>query len=167
MPAIKAEYIWIDGQQPTAKLRSKTKVLNHAVSHLEDIPEWGFDGSSTMQAAGHKSDCLLKPVFFVKDPVRDENNILVLCEVCNPDGTPHKSNTRAKLREIAATYKDHEAWFGIEQEYTFFQGARPLGWPNSGFPAPQGGYYCGVGADEVFGRETMQLHSRVLPEVDS
>jgi hypothetical protein len=36
---------------------------------------------------------------------------------------------------------------------TFFEGARPLGFPVGGFPAPQGGYYCGVGADEIFGRE--------------
>jgi glutamine synthetase len=49
-------------------------------------------------------------------------------------------------------------WFGIEQEYTFFDGIKPLGWPNNGFPAPQFGYYCGVGADEVFGREIVEEH---------
>ncbi|MEX2246553.1 MAG: glutamine synthetase, partial [Dehalococcoidia bacterium] len=28
-----------------------------------------------------------------------------------------------------------------------------------GFPAPQGGYYCGVGADEVFGRPIVESHT--------
>ena len=35
----------------------------------------------------------------------------------------------------------------------------PLGWPDRGFPAPQGGYYCGVGYDEVFGREVVEAHA--------
>ena len=29
---IKAEYIWIDGQTPTAKLRSKTKVMEQGTA---------------------------------------------------------------------------------------------------------------------------------------
>lgn len=65
-----AEYIWIDGKKPTAKLRSKSKVIDGPVEKLEQIPAWGFDGSSTEQAEGHFSDCLLKPVYFVPDPVR-------------------------------------------------------------------------------------------------
>lgn len=153
-----AEYIWVDGQQPTAKLRSKTKILTSRVQKLEDLPDWGFDGSSTEQAAGESSDCMLKPVFFCHDPIRGGENILVMCEVLNPDGSVHKSNTRARLREVTNTFKHQEPWFGIEQEYTFFEGARPLGWPNSGFPAPQGDYYCGVGADEVFGRNIVEDH---------
>ena len=159
MAKITAEYIWIDGQKPTAKLRSKTKILAGPVKKLGDIPEWGFDGSSTYQAEGHFSDLLLRPVRFVPDPLHREDDILVLCEVFNPDGTPHWSNNRARLREVAEQYKDHEPWFGIEQEYTFFEGQTPLGWPDRGFPAPQGGYYCGVGADEVFGREVVEAHA--------
>ena len=164
MQPIMAEYIWVDGQKPTAKLRSKTKILPNAVSHLSEIPEWGFDGSSTMQAEGHKSDCLLRPVYFVHDPVRGGQNILVLCEVFNPDGSVHESNTRAELRQVYERYKDHEPWFGMEQEYTLFSGARPLGWPDHGFPAPQGGYYCGVGADEVFGRAVVEDHMQACLE---
>ncbi len=159
MSKIKAEYIWIDGQKPTAKLRSKTKILSKPVKSLSDIPDWGFDGSSTQQATGHFSDLALKPVKFVPDPLHGENDILVLCEVYNPDGTPHASNTRAPLVKIDQQYKDQEAWFGIEQEYTFFEGNKPLGWPDMGFPAPQGGYYCGVGTDEVFGREVVEAHA--------
>jgi glutamine synthetase len=70
-----AEYIWIDGHQPTPQLRSKTKILKDSV---KTPPIWGFDGSSTEQATGDKSDCMLKPVFTCKDPIRGGKNILVL-----------------------------------------------------------------------------------------
>ena len=93
---VKAEYIWIDGYEPTANLRSKTKVLDGAVSSVSELPTWGFDGSSTLQADGGDSDCLLKPVHIIKDPIRGGNNILAMCEVFNSDGTVHKSNKRAK-----------------------------------------------------------------------
>ena len=29
-----------------------------------------------------------------------------------------------------------------------------------GYPAPQGPYYCGVGADKVYGREIVEAHAR-------
>ncbi len=159
MARIQAEYIWIDGQKPTAKLRSKTKIINGPVKSVSDIPDWGYDGSSTFQATGHHSDLQLRPVRFVPDPIRGDDNILVLNEVLNADGSVHPSNTRARLRQVAEKYKAFEPWFGIEQEYTLFEGARPLGWPENGFPAPQGGYYCGVGADEVFGRDIIEAHT--------
>ena len=158
MNKIKAEYIWIDGYTPTSKLRSKTKIVNGPIKDVNQLPDWGFDGSSTQQAEGNDSDCLLKPVSFYKDPVRGENDILVMCEVFNADGTVHKSNHRAQLRELSNKLTEEECWFGIEQEYTFFDGIKPLGWPEHGFPAPQGGYYCGVGSDEVYGRDIVEDH---------
>ena len=158
MTKVKAEYIWIDGHKPTAKLRSKTKVFEGPVKSLDDIPMWGFDGSSTMQAEGSDSDCMLKPVYYLPDPIRGGDDILVMNEVRKPDGSIHESNTRARLVEIAEKHKDEDAWFGIEQEYTFFKGRSPLGWPNGGYPAPQGPFYCGVGADEVFGRDIVEDH---------
>ena len=151
----RAEYIWIDGTQPTARLRSKTKVLADGA----EPNTWGFDGSSTNQAPGSNSDCVLEPVFVCPDPIRGGDNVLVMCEVMLPDGTPHDTNTRAKLRPIAEQFAAQEPWFGIEQEYTFFKQGRPLGFPEGGgFPAPQGFYYCGVGADEVHGREAVEKH---------
>ena len=84
----KAEYIWIDGTQPTALLRSKTKILADGA----EPPIWGFDGSSTNQAEGHASDRVLRPVLTVPDPVRGGDNVLVLTEVENIDFTPHESN---------------------------------------------------------------------------
>ena len=154
MSVYKAEYIWIDGTEPTQKLRSKTRVLNDG----DALPEWSFDGSSTSQADGEDSDCLLRPVFSCPDPLRGENDRLVMCEVFNTDDTPHVSNQRALLRAVVERHANQDPWFGIEQEYTMFRGMRPLGWPDSGYPAPQGPFYCGVGADEVFGRDIVEKH---------
>jgi glutamine synthetase len=156
--AIKAEYIWVDGSEPTKKLRSKTKILPGPVKDLKQIPDWGFDGSSTYQAEGHASDCILKPVFFCPDPIRGADSILVMTEVYSADGRPHPTNMRAPLRAVAEKYAAHDPWFGMEQEYVFFKGNRPLGWPEQGYPAPQGPFYCGVGADEVFGRPIVEKH---------
>jgi glutamine synthetase len=151
----KAEYIWIDGTEPTAKLRSKTKIVADGAV----LPIWGFDGSSTNQAPGDKSDCVLQPVFSCPDPIRGGDNVLVMAEVLYTDMSPHVSNTRAACAEVATKFKDQEPLFGIEQEYTFFKDGRPYGFPApTGFPAPQGGYYCGVGADEVFGRAIVEEH---------
>jgi glutamine synthetase len=97
-------------------------------------------------------------VFTCPDPLRGGNHVLVMCEVLLTDMTPHPSNSRAACAAAAEKYASHEAWFGIEQEYTFFDGQKVLGWPDNGFPAPQGGYYCGVGSDEVFGREIVEDH---------
>lgn len=152
--AYKAEYIWIDGTQPTAKLRSKTKIVGDG----EELPIWGFDGSSTNQAEGHESDCVLKPVFSCPDPIRGGDDVLVLCEVYLPGGKPHPSNTRAELAKVARKYAKHESWFGIEQEFTLLKDGRPYGFPVGGYPAPQGGYYCGVGSDEIFGRDVVEHH---------
>ena len=156
MSYYKAEYIWVDGTQPTAKLRSKAKVVPMG----EEPPIWGFDGSSTNQAPGENSDCVLRPVFTCPDPIREGDHKLVMCEVLLTDMTPHPTNTRAACAAAAEQYADFDMWFGIEQEYTFFNGIRsqPLGWPDNGFPAPQGGYYCGVGSDEVFGRPVVEDH---------
>ncbi len=159
---VKAEYIWVDGQKPRAKLRSKTKILLKRPTSLAEIPDWGFDGSSTEQAETKNSDCALKPVAFIPDPIRGEPHILVMCEVFNADGSVHKSNTRARLREAAEKYKAHDPWFGIEQEYTLYDadGVRPYRWPaGAGFPAPQGRYYCGVGTDEVYGAPLIEAHT--------
>jgi len=156
--AIRAEYIWIDGTEPTPNIRSKTKVIDKGAS-LKDLPIWGFDGSSTNQAPGKASDCVLRPVAVVPDPLRGGDDILVMSEVLLTDMTPHKTNTRSALVEVATKYADQESLFGIEQEYTLFKGMRPLGFPdNGGFPRPQGPYYCGVGADEIYGRPVVEAH---------
>jgi len=82
----KLEYIWLDGYKPTQSLRSKTRVEKDFSGKLEDCPMWSFDGSSTEQADGSASDCLLKPVAVYPDPDR-KNGYLVMTEVLNADGT--------------------------------------------------------------------------------
>lgn len=182
-----ATYIWIDGNQPTATLRSKTRVILDIGDPIPKVGvhqiygcnysdwDWSFDGSSTNQADGDSSDCVLKPMAFFRDPLRPRtpcpetgearHHLLVLCEVFTAEGEPHPSNTRAALREISHRLEDEygvgydDCWFGFEQEHTLFQGSRPLGFgADRRFPAAQGPYYCGVGADEVKGRELIEEH---------
>src|ERR1700750_1270747 len=143
MTKYKLEYIWLDGYEPTPNLRSKTKVKAFdAFPGVDEIPVWGFDGSSTRQAEGNDSDCLLQPVAVFPDPAR-RDAALVMCEVLLPDGTAHPSNTRARVVD------DPDTWFGFEQEYFLYRDGRPLGFPASGFPAPQCPYYTGVGYSNV------------------
>ena len=167
--AVVAEYIWIDGGDPVAQVRSKTKCMVGVEINTSDdgsidpsqFPDWGFDGSSTGQAPGDLSDCKLRAVHVVVDPIRGGDSYLVLCEVLIPStNEPHPTNQRAELvRVMDAGGRDADAWVGIEQEYTFFDGSAPLGFPSERrFPAAQGPYYCGVGADEVFGRDVVEAH---------
>jgi len=157
MAKYKLEYVWLDGYEPVPNLRSKTQIKEFAkFPKLEELPWWGFDGSSTRQAEGKSSDCMLKPVAVYPDSTR-KNGALVMCEVYMPDKkTPHPSNSRAGITD------DPGAWFGFEQEYFFYRNGRPLGFPEgeNNFPYPQGEYYTGVGYKAVgcTARELTEKH---------
>lgn len=157
MERIKLEYIWLDGYEPTQNMRSKTKVELHEnfKGTLEELSNWSFDGSSTRQADGGSSDCLLVPVAIYPDPAR-KNGYLVMCEVMNADGTPHKSNGRATIDD-----ENDDFWFGFEQEYFIMDTKTqlPLGFPVGGYPAPQGMYYCSVGGKNTHGRKLVEEHA--------
>ena len=156
---IRLEYIWLDGYEPEPNLRSKVKI-SKSVSFenvsLEHIPEWGFDGSSTMQATGSSSDCYLKPVRIYKEnkPMMGIPTIYVLCEVYNGNNEPHESNDRFKLGE-----EDLDFWVGYEQEYFIRSGnnRHVLGFGLGEMVEPQGKYYCGVGG-QVYGRNFSDEH---------
>ncbi len=154
MTKSKLEYIWLDGYKPIQGLRSKTKIVKNFSGKLEDCPMWSFDGSSTEQAPGNSSDCLLKPVALFPDPAR-KNGWLIMTEVLNADGTPHESNGRATIDD-----DDDDFWFGFEQEYFLWDTDinKPYGFPENGFPAPQGPYYCSVGYGKAFGRDMVEEH---------
>jgi len=179
---VKLEYIWLDGYHPEQNLRSKTKVMEwdpvkepkyttfreNGCPTVKELPMWSYDGSSTKQAEGNYSDCLLKPCRVISDPQR-KKSFLVMCEVLNPDGTPHETNTRSKIpnndvskgvivNEKDFTNKKDEMWFGFEQEYTLVKDGKPLGFPKDGYPEPQGRYYCAVGTRNVTGREIAEQH---------
>ncbi len=183
---IKLEYIWLDGSEPQ-RLRSKTKIVNSDSiqgDNSTNYPVWSFDGSSTSQAEagrGKNTDCLLKPVFVTQDPFRGGQNRLVLCEVLNPDGTPHESNHRRSLVDKVKSLNILEnqdinelPWFGWEQEYTlthkpnmpFGEGiGLPLGFQLDKTPRAQGDYYCGIGADTVIGRDIAEEHMNMCMEI--
>ena len=162
MSLVKLEYIWLDGYKPTQSLRSKTKIVKSSDfdGTIGTLDMWSFDGSSTEQAPGGSSDCLLKPVYVVKDPQRN-NGFLVMCEVLNADGTPHVSNGRATIED-----DDNDFWFGFEQEYFLWDPTtnKPLGFPDGGYPGPQGPYYCSVGAKNAYGRDIVEEHLDVIIE---
>jgi glutamine synthetase len=153
---VKLEYVWLDGYKPEPNLRSKVKIIEvNSKEDLENIPEWGFDGSSTKQAEGHFSDCYLKPVrVYMKSSISEYCTVYVLCEVLNSDGNPHETNNRAKLGK-----DDEDFWVGFEQEYFIRSGHHKsiIGFSNGGIIDPQGTYYCGVGGQMV-GRRLTEEH---------
>jgi glutamine synthetase len=65
--------------------------------------------------------------------------------------TPHSSNTRSSIKE------NSNMWVGFEQEYFIYDGELPLG-HTKGNMKPQGEYYCGIGTDNVSGRNIVEHH---------
>merc|ERR1711863_179449 len=156
---VQALYIWIDGTGEG--LRSKTKTLEKKPASVDELPIWNYDGSSTYQAEGSNSDTYLKPVKMYPDPFRRGDNILVMCETYKYNKEPTETNHRKLCLEVMNKAKDDHPWFGIEQEYTLLDtDGHPFGWPKNGFPGPQGPYYCGVGANKVYGRDIVEAHYR-------
>ena len=145
------EYIWIDG---FGNLRSKTKVQKRSsFTNVDELSEWNYDGSSTGQATGSDSEVIIRPVVFYKDPFRSEYDFLVLCDTWLPNGKPHPTNTRVQAVEVFKLNAQHEPMYGIEQEFFIVKDGKPIGFPGTNFPRPQQDYYCGIGGDNVVGRE--------------
>jgi glutamine synthetase len=160
---LKCEYLWLDGG-PTPELRSKTRVLSLQSEKedwtitIKDIPLWNFDGSSTGQAETDASDLVLRPVYACLDSNR-ENGVIVLCDVLNPDMTPHESNYRARLVDEMIKFHTTEPRIGFEQEYFMTKGDGVFGHVDSTTAIRgQGPYYCAVGAQNVVGRNLAELH---------
>jgi len=155
---IVAEYVWIDGNN---SLRSKARTLPVVEGIIYDspskIPEWSYDGSSTNQTCTEDSDVILRPVAIFFDPFRGYPNLLVLCETFTSEGKYLETNNRAWARDIFdITVSDTEPWYGMEQEFFLMTPQnRPIGFPQEGSPSPQGKYYCGVGPNNIFGREIL------------
>ncbi|XP_076454743.1 glutamine synthetase-like [Babylonia areolata] len=156
---VMVEYIWIDGTGEG--VRSKCKTMDFEPQKPEDCPVWNFDGSSTYQAEGSNSDMYMHPVALFRDPFRQGPNKLLLCQVFKFNKEPAETNNRLSCEAVMNEAKGAKPWFGIEQEYTMLDGDNyPFGWPKCGFPGPQGPYFCGVGANKVFGRDVVEAHYR-------
>jgi glutamine synthetase len=157
---VQAEYVWIGGNG--GDLRCKTKTLAKSPASVGELPLWNYDGSSTNQAPGSNSEVILHPKAIYPDPFRGGKNILVLCDTYTPGGEALPTNTRKGALEVMEKAKDLVPWFGIEQEYTLFEGdgRTPFGWPSGGFPGAQGPYYCGAGAHSAYGRYVADAHYR-------
>lgn len=164
---IVAEYVWLDGTG--IGVRSKCKTLDKPVKDVSELPDWNYDGSSTYQATTENSEVIIKPVAIFRDPFRQGDNILVMCEgFVWSDGTlktliPNNTNFRHHAEKIFKATEHEKPWFGIEQEYTLLKEHNkfttwPLGWPSNGYPGPQGPYYCSVGASNCFGRIIADMH---------
>jgi len=154
---IMATYIWIDGTGEY--VRAKTRTIDFIPKHPSELPMWNYDGSSTYQAEGSNSDVFLYPVAIYRDPFNLGNNRLVLCDTYKYNKKPTETNHRAACLEVMQAAGDQDPWFGIEQEYTLLDhDLHPFGWPKNGFPGPQGPYYCGVGANKVYGRDIVEAH---------
>jgi glutamine synthetase len=137
-------------------------VVDHLPLLLSDLPKWNFDGSSTGQAEGHYSEIDLKPVKLIPCPFKKGDNILVLCECYNPNGTPAVGNNRFTYVATFASenVSNEKPWFGIEQEYTLMGNDRlgqthhnrPFAWTLHKKIGRQGPYYCSTGSSKAIGR---------------
>ena len=80
---------------------------------------------------------------------------LVMTEVLNADGTPHESNGRATIED-----DDDDFWFRLRAGVLPVEsGNQPAaGIPRRRLPAPQGPYYCSVGARNAYARELIDTH---------
>jgi len=159
-----AEYVWLDAHQVP---RSKTKVLTCRPTKVSDLPVWNFDGSSTEQAEGHNSEINIVPRAIFDDPFRGYPHVMVVTDCYNAwDDKPAIGNTRAACAEVHEKYAKHDAWYGIEQEYTLMKPGKvgekptvPYGFNEDGTePAPQGPYYTGAGYNVAIGRPIADDH---------
>ncbi len=86
-----------------------------------------------------------------------------MCDTYSPSGDALPSNSRAKAKQIFDQCLEQKPWFGIEQEFVLTspkEHNKMYGWPSQGFPAPQGPYYCSVGAGNAIGRDIIEAHYR-------
>jgi len=149
------EYVWIDGYN---NVRSKVKVhnTNSLMSNISDFPNWNYDGSSTGQGTTEDSEVILNPVRYYNCPFRkNSNSFIVLCSISYVN-TPNHDNYRDNAVKIFEKYKDHDAWYGLEQEYFVYDNKinMPLNYEKS----PHTKYYCSVGENAYKLRELMEKH---------
>ena len=159
-----AEYIWIDGE---GNLRSKARTIIIPYDNIEKldlsiIPDWNYDGSSTKQADGKKSEIIIKPCLLMQCPFRrfttknGPSNLLVMCDTYDSEDNPSLYNYRKWANNIFNEKLDAIPWFGIEQEFFLMtKYGNPVGYDSSLETVGQGQFYCSVGSQNAFGRKVI------------
>jgi glutamine synthetase len=149
------EYLWLDGN---GNRRSKTKIINHTIYNLDDIPFWNCDGSSTGQAQSiGNTEVILMPCKFFLNPLTSSNSMncdsyIVLCETFDTNLEPLQSNHRRNADKIFNKGLNEEPWFGIEQEYIMIH-------KNNDTFLEEGRHYCGTQLNSVE-RKIAEEHMR-------
>ncbi len=129
-----AEYIWIDGTEPSPLLRSKTKIVRRrqGAGHL------GLRRFEHQPGPGHDSDCVLQPVFIVPDPLRGPDDKLVMCEVrahrLHPAPDQHPGQPARGGREVRRPGADVRHRAGVH----LLQGRPPARLAGHRLPRPPG-----------------------------
>ena len=95
MSVYRAVYIWIDGAQPTAKLRSKTKVIPIGE---EPSTSGALTAPAPTRPPVRTRTASCGPVYSCPDPIRGGENRLVMCEVLLPDMSPTPLQHPGRLR---------------------------------------------------------------------
>ena len=149
--AYKAEYIWIDGTEPTAKLRSKTKIIadgaepRHLGLRRLVSTNQAPGGNVGLRAAARVH--LPRP-----DPRRRRHARAVRGPPHRHDAAPDQHPRRA-ARGRREVRRPGAAGSASSRSTRSSRTAARSASPTAASPAPQGRYYCGVGADEIFGRD--------------
>lgn len=163
------EYLWLDVD---GELRTKARFLDkfdkklvknicnskyikdNKKKYLSYIPQWNYDGSSTGQAITDNSETILKPVNVIKNPF--QNGLLVLCENFNMNDKIVPGNNRSHASLKFNKNKNIKCWFGVEQEFFFFdkKSNEPLLWSERKNTS-QDKYYCGVNNSSQIERDIM------------
>ena len=141
MTKYKLEYIWLDGKKPVPELRGKTQLKSfEKPPTLADLPLWGFDGSSTMQAEGNK--------------LRLHSEACGALSGWQPQGRLHRSERshasrwHAALHQHARHHRERSRLVGRSSSRNTSSTRTDVrsASPKDGYPStPQGPYYCGVG----------------------
>ncbi len=151
-----------DGSSTDQALSGFSDIILRPVRMIEDPFGMGYIALCELYSVPEKELFQI----FEKLAVGSSEDILEFAKVS--ELAPACNDSRVALRRtmisvnILETHinKSVSPIIGFEQEYVLISKltGRALGWPKDGFPAPQGNYYCGNGAEKAFGREIATKH---------
>uniref|UniRef100_A0A1I7XFU8 glutamine synthetase n=1 Tax=Heterorhabditis bacteriophora TaxID=37862 RepID=A0A1I7XFU8_HETBA len=151
-----ATYVWIDGTGENLREKTRTLEKDPGEPEIQMLCTYGV-----VFCVDVYFYYMYYPIATYPDPFLGGKHKLVLCETLDAEFRPTSTNHRSACSKVMNKIKNMNPWFGMEQEYLLLdRDGYPLGWPKHGYPAPQGPYYCGVGASKVFGREVVIAHYR-------